>query len=169
MIDNWFDVYFRQYGTQYGGPHIDWLWFKSQAMAESGLNPEAKSSAGAIGVMQLMPSTAEEIAARLGIACLPLVPHLNIQMGIAYCKRCWDVWQAEDEIERLRFTFASYNAGTGNIVKAQKLAGQSQLPTDRWEYVARMLQMVTGRHAAETIHYVERIERIYKHLTGRES
>lgn len=167
MRENWYDTYFREYGTTSAGVLIDWRWFKAQAIAESALNPEAVSPAGAIGVMQLMPRTAEEVAGKLGIECLPLVPHLNIQMGIAYCKRCWDVWKTEPGIERLRFAFGSYNAGVGHIVKAQKLAARAGLPTDRWESIVRMLPEVTGqKNSAETIGYVARIERIYHRMTG---
>ncbi|MEW8168011.1 MAG: transglycosylase SLT domain-containing protein, partial [Candidatus Thiodiazotropha endolucinida] len=49
-----YDNYFRKYTKHYFGPHIDWYWFKAQAIAESGLKPTAKSPAGAKGIMQIL-------------------------------------------------------------------------------------------------------------------
>ena len=56
-----YDEYFRKYSKRYFGPHFDWRWFKAQAIAESGLKHDAKSWVGAVGVMQIMPATFEEI------------------------------------------------------------------------------------------------------------
>lgn len=163
---NCYDYYFRFYALEFFGPQAHWKWFKAQAIAESSLDPEAKSPVGAYGVMQLMPGTSPEVAAKLKIGHTPEIPHINIRMGIAYMRRCWNVWGEEDGIERLRFAFGSYNAGVGNIVEAQKLAKAAGLATDRWESIARMLPQVTGEHAAETINYVARIERYFEQLKG---
>jgi membrane-bound lytic murein transglycosylase MltF len=51
--DNYFDIYFQQYGNLHFGSLVDWRLFKAQAMAESALNPVAVSVAGAMGVKQL--------------------------------------------------------------------------------------------------------------------
>lgn len=162
---NCYDWYFMEYAMEFFGVTTRWEWFKAQALAESGLDPVAKSPVGAFGVMQLMPGTSREVAELLGIEHRPDIPHVNIRMGVAYMRRCWDVWKKEDRIERMRFAFGSYNAGVGNIVLAQRMARVNGLPVDKWESIVRMLPKVTGDNATETIGYVARIERYYSQIT----
>lgn len=154
-MNNKYDGHFKFYSSMFFENQVAWPWFKAQAMAESSLMPEAVSPAGAQGIMQLMPGTSKEMAERLCIVNQPFDPRKNIMMGIGYAKRMWDVWKAEEGIERLYFAFASYNAGLGNILKAQELAAVS----DQWDSLAEVLPQVTGKHAEETINYVKRIER----------
>lgn len=166
---NSYDIYFRQYGELFFSDLLDWRTFKAQAMAESNLNPEAVSPVKAVGVMQLMPATSKEMAAKLGIPNEPLVPHLNIQMGIGYDLRCWKIFKKEDGIERVRFMFGAYNAGAGHIITAQRLAEDQGLPADKWSSIVQTLPQVTGFHADETIGYVARIERYLAELTHGEA
>ena len=56
-----YDQYFRKYAKRYFGPNVDWQWFKAQGIAESALRDDANSPAGAKGIMQILPSTFEEI------------------------------------------------------------------------------------------------------------
>ena len=56
-----FDQYFSKYSKRHFGVGFDWRYFKAQAVAESNLRPDATSRAGAVGVMQIMPRTYEEI------------------------------------------------------------------------------------------------------------
>ena len=153
-----YDIMFQNFFLLFFGPGMDWKWMKAQAIAESALNPQAVSPVGAMGIMQIMPPTWEEIREALNLDDEPFIPHLNIKAGIYYNKRLYRVWKAETGIERLRFTFASYNAGLGNIIKAQRLADQS----DIWASLALVLPRVTGRHAVETVNYIKRIEQIYR-------
>lgn len=143
---------------------FDWRLLKAQGIAESNLNPRAKSPAGAMGIMQLMPGTAAECARALYLPNLPWDPQTNIHSGAFYLKRMWSIFKAEHGFERLRFAFGAYNAGAGNIIRAQRVASQRGLPTDTWASIAHCLPRVTGRHAKETIGYVARIERIYARL-----
>lgn len=166
---NCYDIYFKRLTPVYWGSLIDWRWMKAMALAESGLNPEAISTAGAIGVMQLMPVTAEEMAEKLKIACLPEIPHRNIQMGIFYSRRCWNIFKAEEGLERIRFMLGSYNAGPRRIIKAQRIAKKAKLPTDQWTSIVQTLPQVTTHHAQETINYVTRVESYFNQLQEAES
>ena len=145
---------------------FDWRWLKAQAIAESALNPKAKSPVGAMGLMQLMPKTSAECARALYLPNLPWDPQTNIHFGAFYLKRMWSIFAAETGMERLRFAWGAYNAGLGNIIKAQRIASSRGLATYKWASIAACLPAVTGRHAQETIGYVARIERIYERLKG---
>ena len=67
-----YDRLFRKYTKHYFGPHFDWRWFKAQGIAESGLRPNAHSSAGAKGIMQILPATAAGWAAAALAVGMPL-------------------------------------------------------------------------------------------------
>ena len=160
-MTNRFDHHFRLYAGIYFEGLVDWPWFKAQAIVESGLDPQAVSPAGAMGLMQLMPKTAEEISRRLWVENRPFDPRRNILFGIHHMHDMWMIWKKEKGLERLRFSLAAYNAGPGNIIKAQKLA----LTKDKWHSLALVLPQVTGqKNARQTIGYVEKIERERKKM-----
>lgn len=164
-----YDRYFQVFALEFFYQILPWQWFKAQAIAESSLNPLARSPVGALGLMQLMPATASEMMQRLSISGSALTPHLNIRVGIAYDRRCWDVWSApRSEVERIRFMLGSYNAGVGNILKAQRVAIATDRPENNWDSIAACLPQITGKHATETTNYVARIERLYAELTAKE-
>jgi membrane-bound lytic murein transglycosylase F len=163
-----FDRQFRQATKRFFGPALDWQWFKAQAMAESSLNPDAVSPVGARGLMQIMPGTSREVAKRLGLPDRPQDPRIAIMLGVAYDRQLWDFWSApRPDMERLRLMLASYNAGPGNILKAQRQAQAAGLEGAAWEDMAEHLPAVTGRHSTETINYVGRIEAFYQRLITR--
>ena len=151
-------------GTRLCGQPLDWRWFKAQAMAESSLNPTAVSPHGARGLMQLMPATSAEIAAELRLPDEPFDALLNIKFGVYYMRKMWRMFGEETDLERLRFAQGAYNAGAGNIIRAQRLAS----PTDQWWAIAKALPRVTGiGNARETTGYVKRIEAFYRELSSR--
>ena len=148
-----YDAHFQKYSKRYFGPGFDWRWFKAQAIAESRLNPKAQSGVGAVGLMQLMPSTYAEIR-KLNPHFEDIrTPRWNIAAGIYYdrylfTQRAWD--GIADE-EKILMALASYNAGLGGVLKA---AGKARpQPASTWEQLAQ--------HApAETRGYVARISRL---------
>jgi membrane-bound lytic murein transglycosylase MltF len=145
-----YDLYFKRWGEFYF-PFEDHKWFKAQGIAESNLDPKAVSWCGAQGIMQIMPKT----GIGLGLKD-PWNPEESIQMGIKYDKWVDGIFKAIDQPERRKFMFAGYNAGSGNIQKAKKLAN-----SDIWSDVADQLPLVTGKNnAAETTGYVKNIHKI---------
>jgi len=74
---------------------------------ESGYNPRAYSNKGAIGLMQLMPATARELA--VGD---PWDPEQNVRGGVAYLKRMLDLFSGD-----LDFALAAYNAGPNAVLE----------------------------------------------------
>ena len=157
-----YDSYFSKYSKRYFGPGFDWKIFKAQAAAESDLNPKAESWAGAQGVMQIMPPTYEEIQSRNKyIAGQASEPRWNIAAGIWYDKQLFDSWTGDRVLaERMRFMFGSYNAGMGNVLKAQGIAVDEGLDPLHWQSIEKALPKVTGDFSQETIEYVKRIEAI---------
>ena len=157
-----YDGYFKKYSKRFFGPGFDWHFFKSQAIAESGLMPEARSQVGAVGLMQIMPATYKEILKKN-----PYIkgsrnhPRWNIAAGIFYDRRLWKMWKAKRPFrDRINFTFAAFNAGAGNILKAQEAAKKRGLNPNLWPSILIGLPQVTGKHSKETINYVKKINQV---------
>lgn len=97
---------------------------------ESAWNPSAVSSAGAIGLMQLMPATAR------GLGVNPCDPAASVLGGALYLR-----WQL-DSFGDLPLALAAYNAGPGRV-EALLRAG-TELPRETTQYVERVLSRVRG-------------------------
>ena len=157
-----FDRHFSKYSKRFFGPGFDWHFFKAQAVAESGLEVSAKSGVGAVGLMQVMPRTYKEIQAKNpAIKGILRQPRWNIAAGIYYDRALWNLWKAErPRQDRINFMFGSYNAGKGNILKAQKAAEKRRLNPNLWESIESALPEITGKHSRETISYIDKIEHV---------
>jgi len=160
-----YDEIFRKHTRTYFG-RMSWEWFKAQSIQESSLRPHAKSSAGAMGLMQLMPATFQEIRKEVGLPNAPYDPNANIHAGIRYNLKCYNVWtENRSNREVLKLMFASYNAGPGNIIRAQKVVRDRRIcDGKRWDCIRRGLPQVTGSHSKETIQYVANVEQYYAAL-----
>ena len=158
-----FDRYFSKYSKRYFGAGFDWRYFKAQAIqgagAESGLQVDARSRVGAIGLMQVMPRTFKDIRQRNPEIKGGLdQPRWNIAAGVWYDRQNFVLWrELRPLIDKLKFMFASYNAGRGNVLRAQRLALADGLDGRLWSSIQDRLPAVTGRHSRETLRYVDRI------------
>lgn len=156
-----FDQYFRDSATRYLYgylPDDDWRWWKAQCYQESRIKADAVSPAGAAGVCQLMATAAQD--ARLNWNDR-FNAEKNIKAGAFILRRgirTW--WPRPTRLDRLRLGWACYNAGCGHIIRAQSKCDDARL----WEEIAPCLPQITGRHADETIHYVEIIPRWYQRI-----
>ena len=103
--------------------------------AESDGRPDAVSSAGAMGLMQLMPGTWAMLRARLGLGADPFEPGDNILAGAAYLRELLDRYGDPGFL-------AAYNAGPGRY--EQSLAGRP-LPAETQAYVARIATQLQRR------------------------
>jgi membrane-bound lytic murein transglycosylase F len=110
---------------------IDWDWLLIAALVkqESSFNPKAKSWAGAYGLMQLMPSTAE----MYGVDSLSTV-YENIKAGVKYLKYLEGRMKKKlrNEKDLIKFVLASYNAGIGHVDDARALARKNGKDPDIW-------------------------------------
>ena len=136
-------------------PGVPWRLYKAQLWQESRLDPAARSPAGAEGIAQFMPATWREIAPFVGAAGLPRsAARQAIEGGAYYMGRLRHAWSApRPEDDRHRLALASYNAGLGNILAAQRACdGPSG-----YDAIMACLPDVTGRYANETLAYAPRI------------
>jgi soluble lytic murein transglycosylase len=107
--------------------HSSWVFAVTRQ--ESGFMADAKSGAGAMGLMQLMPATAKETAKRFGIALsspqMAYRPEINIQLGAAYLSQIYGQFNGNRVLAS-----AAYNAGPGRV--RQWLRGADHLSFDVW-------------------------------------
>jgi membrane-bound lytic murein transglycosylase F len=163
-----YDDTFRKYSKRFFGPAFDWKLFKAQGIAESGLSPDAISQVGAKGIMQLMPSTFSEIQSSNPELTDINDPEWNIAAGINYDRTIWTSWkEIEDNKEKQRFTFGSYNAGRGTIMKAQSKAKDKNLDHNSWENIRQIAPEVPRWRHEETINYVSKIDSFYLQLSKK--
>ncbi len=147
---------FEQYGNRYG---IDYLIVTAQGYQESQLKQSARSKAGAVGIMQLLPSTAAD--PNVGISDISTA-EANIHAGIRYLdflrnRYYSDLWQ--DEFNRTLFALAAYNAGPARVAKLRKKAAAQGYDPDKWfDNVEVIAAKEIGR---ETVQYVSNILKYY--------
>jgi len=160
-----FDPIFKKYTKRYFGVGFDWRRFKAQAMAESGLDTSATSQVGARGLMQLMPSTYSAIqTARPDFGAID-DPEWNVAAGIMHDRYLWKAWPAiEADTERVRFMFASYNAGEGPITRAHAEALARQLEAARWASIEQVAPNIPKWRYRETLGYVRKIDTNYERI-----
>ena len=147
---------FRRYADQYD---FDWLLIAAQGYQESRFDQSKRSKAGAVGIMQLLPSTAADKA--VGIPDVSTVEN-NVHAGVKYLAWLRDHYFSEDEIDpldRVLFSFAAYNAGPGNVAQARRKAKALGFDPNRWfgHVEVGMYRSVSG----EPVSYVRNVYKYY--------
>lgn len=144
---------FKKYGEEYDLP---WLFLGALAYQESRFDQSAVSKSGAVGVMQLLPTTAA--GPPVEIAGVAESVDANIHAGAKYLRWIADKFVAEpelDPVERRLFMLASYNAGPTRIAKLRKKAAQMNLDPNRW--FGSVEVVVAKDIGRETVQYVSNI------------
>lgn len=162
-----FDSLF-QYHTQ--GTCFNWKLFKWMALVESGMDLEAVSPAGAIGLLQIMPETAKEIDIDNPDIDLPFNAEEQIIAAIDYFSTQFNHFpEIPDGIERLKFSLAAYNGGRGYINKAISLAKRSRVDWQKWDVTKKYLAFPSCRIKGKApdhrqiLSYVSKIMELYQH------
>lgn len=145
---------FRKYGHQYD---LDYLLLMAQGYQESRLDQEARSAVGAVGVMQVMPTTGQS----LGVGDIhQLEP--NIHAGVKYIRSLVDQYFSSDSIDALNRTllaFAAYNAGPARVASLRRAAAARGLDPNRW---SRNVELIAAEQVGrETVTYVGNIYKYY--------
>jgi membrane-bound lytic murein transglycosylase MltF len=120
---------FKKYGQQYG---IDWMLLAALAFQESGLDPHVRSHAGAVGLMQVLPSTAND--KRIQISNIDDIEG-NIHAGTKYLALLRDTYFHDLQAypaRQLRFSLAAYNAGPQKISRLRQTTLKMGFDPNRW-------------------------------------
>lgn len=147
---------FQTYGDQFG---IDFLMVAAQGYQESRLDQNAKSAAGAIGIMQLLPSTAKD--SNVGISDISTAES-NIHAGVKYLNFIRERYFSNPEIDpynRTMFAVAAYNAGPARVRGLRARAAEAGYDLNVWfDNVEVIASKEIGR---ETVQYVANILKYY--------
>jgi len=149
--------FFKKYGEEY---NFDYLMLAALGYQESRLDHTVRSNRGAVGVMQVLPSTAKD--KNIGIANIHEVDP-NIHAGTKYLRFMSDRYFADeeglDQLNRTLFAFASYNAGPAKVARLRKEADKMGLDPNKWFNNVEIVAAKTiGR---ETVQYVSNILKYY--------
>ena len=148
---------FKRFGKEYG---FDWLMLAAQGYQESRLRQDAQSSTGAVGIMQLRPSTAAD--PNVGIPDISSAED-NIHAGAKYMRFLADRYFGDDldPLQQWLLTLAAYNAGPARVAQLRGTAGREGYDPDRW---FNNVEIIAARQiGAETVGYVSNV---YKYFVG---
>ena len=169
-----YDQYFMAYARDI---RWDWRLLAAQCYQESTFDPRAVSFAGAKGLMQIMPGTADH----LGVSRSKLYePEANIQAAVKYIGQLQNTFRdIRDNYERTNFVLASYNGGAHHIRDAMNLAKRDGKNPHRWSDVAPYVLKLSQpqyyndpivkygyMRGSETVDYVQRIRQRHAGYQG---
>lgn len=126
-----YDDLLRRYSSTAGW---DWRLLAAMCYQESGFDPNAVSSMGAMGLMQLMPFTADAMGVPRDKR---FDPEQNIAASARYIRKVSQSFSdIRDAEERIKFTLAAYNGGAGHVRDAQTLTQKAGRNHQVWQEVA---------------------------------
>ncbi|MEE9552274.1 MAG: transglycosylase SLT domain-containing protein, partial [Gammaproteobacteria bacterium] len=161
-----YDEIVRKYAEQYS---FDWRLIVAQMYQESQFDPKALSYAGAEGLMQILPTTGED----LGTSDL-YNPKSSIKAGVRYLGMLRD--RFEDDLlleDRIWLSLAAYNAGYSRVTRARYLTEEMGLDKNRWFGNVEKAMLVLARpfkmegkinrhcRCGQTVIYVRKIRTLY--------
>ena len=173
VISKW-DQLFINYAPKAGW---DWRLLAAQCYQESTFDPQAHSWAGACGLMQIMPGTADH----LGLARSKMYdPESNVAAAAKYIAELTSMFSdISDRRERVNFVLASYNGGAFHIRDAMALTEKYGGNKHRWADVSRYVLLLQQEQyyrdpvvkhgymrGSETADYVNRIQQRFNEYRG---
>jgi membrane-bound lytic murein transglycosylase F len=156
-----YDDIARKYAKQF---EFDWRLVLAQMYQESHFDPAAKSWVGALGLMQVMPRTAQD----LKIANV-VDPDQGVLAGVKLMHRYAKMFTSPEvkEKDRLRFALAAYNCGPGHVIDARKVAIELKLNPHKWfgNVEKAMLMLSKPEYAKKARHGFCRCEEPVKYVS----
>ncbi len=150
---------FKKYGKEFD---IDWHLMMCQAYKESSFNQNAKSEKGAVGILQVSPSMANNFL----VKSTEELTHIdgNIRAAAKYLRYIIDNYVSKDfyvdNTNKIAFALASYNAGPGRIKQYRKIAKKEGLDPNLW--FKNVEKIVENKGLKETVNYVSSIMKCHK-------
>lgn len=169
-----YDHYFQTYAPM---ARWDWRLLAAQCYQESAFDPQARSWAGASGLMQIMPGTAKH----LGLSLDKINdPQANIEAAARYIRELNGSFNdISNQNEKINFVLASYNGGQRHIRDAMALARKHGMNAHRWSDVSRFVLLLSTpeyyndpivkygyMRGSETVEYVQRIRQRWVQYGG---
>lgn len=145
---------FRKYADQYD---FDYLILMAQGYQESQLDHNKRSPVGAIGIMQVMPTTGNS----LNVGDIHQLD-ANVHAGSKYMRKLIDQYFSDPEIDQVNqvlFAFAAYNGGPTRIQKMRRKAKAAGLNPNVW--FGNVEHIVARNVGQETVRYVSNIAKYY--------
>lgn len=147
---------------------VDWLLVSSIAAQETKFNPNSKSWAGAIGLMQVLPRYSEVQNKELLYQ-----EDINVREGVRIIKEHLQHYSYMDSTNKWSFALAAYNAGQGHVADARRLAIDHNKDPNKWKNASDALLKLMQRkyykdarygfcRGIETVRYVKEIKNRYK-------
>jgi len=152
-----FHATFEKYGREFD---FDWLLIAAQSYQESKFDPEARSRAGAVGLMQIKPATAE--GPPIDIKGVAADPDKNVQAGVKYLRYLADRYfpdLASDRTVQTFFALAAYNAGPSRFGEIREKAKAQGYDPDKW--FGNVEWIVASRIGRQPVDYVGNIYQYY--------
>lgn len=149
-------AFFKKYAARYD---FDWLMVAAQSYQESKIDQSVKSQVGAIGVMQVLPSTAADSS--VGIPDISTVDN-NVHAGVKYMRFMMEHYFKDAKMDRLNkglFALASYNAGPAKVASMRKEAEEMGLDPNLWFNNVEVV--AAKRIGRETVQYVSNIYKYF--------
>jgi membrane-bound lytic murein transglycosylase MltF len=146
--------HFKEAGTM---NKLDWLMMMAQGYQESGLQQNMHSPSGAIGIMQILPSTAKSV----GYKNITTARN-NILAGVAYLNYILQNYFTDQEISpdaRVDFALAAYNAGPARIDSLRREAKKKGVNPNIW--FNNVERVALDKIGEETVRYVANINKYY--------
>ncbi len=147
---------FKKYGELY---EFDWLMLAALGFQESQLDQSRRSHTGAVGVMQILPTTAAD--KNINIKNIDSLDN-NIHAGTKYLRFLQDRYFSDKNFStknRDLFTFAAYNAGPARVARLRKEAEEAGLDPNVW---FRNVEIIAAKKIGrETVQYVSNIYKYY--------
>ena len=175
FFDRSIEELIEHYASEYGVPASS---VYAIVFAESTYRPEVVSSSGAVGLMQIMPSTYRSMLEKMGeydsllVDTLHFSTELNVKAAVFYMHRLIDRFDIINEKERLNYILGSYNGGSNHIFDAMRLARKRGINRYNWNSLSSVLERMNEEDfytdsvckfgyydATETLMYVDKVQR----------
>ncbi len=155
-----YDEIFKRYAEAHG---IDWRLVAAMAFQESRFDPNARNRSGAVGLLQIKPSTAREPFIGIPNVAGEKNASQNVEAGVKYLswikQRYFDSELEMRERDRLRMALAAYNAGPRTIARARRRASKLGYDPDRWFRNVELALL--DMRKSEPVKYVSEINQRY--------